>query len=120
MKELHQNLMRDLKAIKVPVLFNLSLKPYSKTMYGNYRPKQKKITLYVYQDINQTRIVPYEELLLTLVHEAVHSIQWEDSTFVRKRGVMHDAEFHRLNNKYANRAKALLLLKEVKNSCLYF
>lgn len=116
MQELYHRLMRDIKKCGISVDFTLELKPYSKTYYGRYNPELNKITVYVYEDKQCLHPVKYEELLLTTIHEAVHCIQWHDESYVRIRGVMHDAEFYKLYNKYKDRAKALLLFEEVSHA----
>lgn len=112
MRELNHRLLRDIKAIGITVDFDLELKPYSKTYFGRYDPNSNKITLYVYEDKLCTKLVPYTELLLTAVHEAVHCIQWHDKSFVRRKGVMHDAEFYRLFGMYKSEVEHLMYRKD--------
>lgn len=113
MRELHHRLLLDLKRIGVTVSFDLELRPFSKTYYGRYDPNVNKVTLYVYEDKECTKMLSYEKVFLTLIHEAVHCIQWQDKSFVRRRGVMHDTEFYQLFNMYSDKAKSILLLQEV-------
>ena len=115
MQELHHRLLTDLRRVGIADKFELNLRPYSKTYYGRYDPNQNRITLYVFEDKECTKLMKYKDLLLTLVHEAVHCIQWNDPTFIRRKGVMHDAEFYRLYNSYSDRVKSLLLLQEVRH-----
>ena len=49
---------------------------------------------------------------MTAIHEAVHCIQWNSKSFVRRKGVMHDAEFYRLLDMYAHRVEHLMYRKE--------
>lgn len=112
MRELTHRLQQDIRAIGITVDFDLELKPYSKTYFGRYDPNINKITLYVYEDKKCTKEVPYKELLLTAVHEAVHCIQWSNKSFVRRKGVMHDAEFYRLLGMYTRRVEHLMCGKE--------
>lgn len=114
MQELYHRLLTDLRRVGITVDFTLELKKYSKTYYGRYNPNSNKVTLYVYEDAKCSRLIEYQELLLTLIHEAVHCLQWKDPSFVRRKGVMHDTEFHRLNNYYRDRAKSLFTTLEVK------
>ena len=114
MQDLYHRLIRDMKAVGIPTDFTLELKPYSKTYFGRYDPNSNKVTVYVYEDKSCTRMMSYEEILLTSIHEAVHSIQWNDKSFVRRKGVMHNAEFYRLYNSYSDKAKSMLLLREVR------
>lgn len=113
MQELYNMLMRDLKAIGIKADFTLVIKPYSKTLYGSYNPNNRTVILYVYRDSKCTKLFPYKNLLFTAIHECIHHIQWSDEDFIRLRGVMHNAEFYELYERYTNRAKALLLLREV-------
>ena len=108
MQELYHKLLGDMKRVGLPTDFTLELKPYSKTYYGRYNPNLDRVTVYIYEDKECTKLTDYEELLLTSIHEAVHHVQWKDKSFVRRRGVMHDADFHRLYNMYAERAKSIL------------
>ena len=105
MQELYHRLLSDLKQVGIKPSFTLELRPYSKTYYGRYDPNLDKVTVYLYEDKARTKLTKYEELLLTTIHEAVHAIQWHDKSFVRRKGVMHNADFHRLYNMYAERAK---------------
>lgn len=114
-RELHHRLLFDLRKVGITERFELELKPYSKTYYGRYDPNTNKVTMYVYENKECSRLISYEGLLLTLIHEAIHCIQWHDKSFVRRKGVMHDAEFHRLYNWYSDRAKSFLLLQEVRH-----
>lgn len=114
MRELYHRLLFDLRKVGITASFNLELKPYSKTYYGRYDPNTNKVVLYVYKDKECSKLIKYEDLLLTLVHESIHCMQWSSKSFVRRKGVMHDAEFFRLYNKYSDRAKSILLLQEVR------
>ena len=114
---LYQRLLEDLRKVGVSSSFTLELRPYSKTYFGRYDPNTNKITLYIFEDKDCSHYVKYEDLLLTLIHEAVHCIQWDNKSFVRRKGVMHDAEFHRLFNEYKIKAKSLLA--EVKDDKFY-
>ena len=116
MQELCYRLLSDLRKIGITESFSLELRPYSKTYFGRYDPNLNKIVLYVYEDSKRTRFLPYEDLLNTLIHEAVHCIQWSSESFVRRKGVMHDAEFYSLLNSYTDKAKSMLLLKEIRDA----
>jgi hypothetical protein len=105
--------MRDVKAIGMPTNFKLVIRPYSKTFYGNYLPDKRQINLYVYSDEQCTKLYSYESLLLTFIHEITHCIQWSDPNYRRVKGIMHNAQFKELYANYSNRARALLLLREV-------
>lgn len=115
MQELYYRLLTDLRKVGITVSFDLVLRPYSKTYYGRYDPNTNRVILYVYEDKERTQVTKYEELLMTLIHEAVHCLQWHDESFVRRKGVMHDAEFHRLFNMYKDKAKSILLMREIRH-----
>ena len=114
LQELYHRLIRDMKRVGIPIDFTLELKSFSKTYYGRYDPNSNKITVYIYEDKSHTCMYSYEDILMTCIHEAVHSIQWHDKSFVRRKGVMHDTDFFRLYNMYSDKAKSILLLREVK------
>lgn len=114
MQELYDRIVKDLKSVGIPKDFSLVLKPYSKTLNGKYNPNTQTVTLYTHQDPQGSKIVPYEDLLMTAIHEAVHHIQWCDDSFVRLKGVMHNPSFYELYYKFRDRALALLLLQEVR------
>lgn len=113
MRDLYHKLLSDVRKCGITEEFVLELKPYSKTYYGRYDPNKNKVTVYVYSDKECTTLMDYQELLFTVIHEAVHCIQWHDKSFVRIRGVMHDAEFYRLYSHYEGKAKSLLHSREV-------
>lgn len=119
MQELYHKLLRDIKSIGLPTNFTLELREYSKTYFGRYDPNSNTVTLYVFQDSSCTTLFDYEDLLLTFVHEIVHCIQWHDSSFVRRKGVMHDVDFYRLLNIYSDRVKAQSLLKEIRYDSIF-
>lgn len=114
LQELYHRLIRDMKRVGIPIDFTLELKSFSKTYFGRYDPNSNKITVYIYEDKSHTSMYSYVDILMTCIHEAVHSIQWHDESFVRRKGVMHDADFFRLYNHYSDKAKSILLLREVQ------
>lgn len=119
MQELEMSLRNDLLKIGLDVEFNLSLRPYSKSYFGRYDVATSTIILYVQKTPKGDRY-PYEELLLTTIHEAIHCKQWHDPKYKRVKGVMHDLEFKRLYALYSNRARARILLREVlRYDCIY-
>lgn len=113
-QELYFKLIKDVESLGISANFKLELSGYSKTYFGRYDPNTDKITVYVYKDLKCTIMYDYKDLLLTVIHEVIHCMQWNDKSFIRRKGIMHDAEFHALYNQYSNRAKAYLLLREVK------
>lgn len=120
MQELNHKLMRDIRKIGIDIDFQLELKNYSRTYFGRYDPNKNKVVLYVHQDEKCTRRYKYEDLLMTLIHEAVHCMQWRDKSFVRIKGIMHDQQFHAMYQVYSDRARASLLFKEVLTSDTIF
>lgn len=114
MQELEEKLRYDLSKIGLEVDFTLSLRPYSKSYFGRYDISTSTIILYVLKT-PKGEMYSYEDLLLTTIHEAIHCKQWHDPKYKRIRGVMHDLEFKRLYALYANRAKARILLREVRS-----
>lgn len=119
MQELEMRLRNDLSKIGLDVKFTLSLRPYSKSYFGRYDINTSTIIIYV-QKTPDGEMYSYEDLLLTLIHEAIHCYQWHNPDYKRVKGVMHNIEFKRLYALYSNRAKARILFKEVlKCDCLY-
>lgn len=118
MQELEDLLKEDLARIGLDVTCNISIRGYSKSYFGRYDPNTNTIILYVLES-PEGDMYPYLNVLLTTVHEAVHCKQWSDPKFKRIRGVMHDVEFKTLYNVYADRAKSLVLLKEMKSCAVY-
>lgn len=116
MQELHNRLIKDIKSLGIDVNFELVLKSFSKVYFGNYRPDVNRITLYVYQDEECTILYPYKEILITLLHEAVHCIQSHDPDWVRYKGVMHDSQFYRIFEFYKAKLNKTLFFQEVKNA----
>lgn len=112
-QKLYSELLNDIKDLGIRADFKLILKPYSKSFYGRYNPNNRKIILYVYSNEELTKMYSYEELLLTLIHEVVHCIQWDNPNYKRVRGIMHDAEFKRIYSEYSKRAKTKLLFKSI-------
>lgn len=115
MEELSNRLMTDITSLGLNDGFELEIRPYSKTYFGVYNPNCDKIVLYVYEDKNCKHLYPYWNILVTFIHEIAHHIQWTDPDFVRVQGVMHNEQFYRIFNRYKERAKALMLLREVQN-----
>lgn len=98
-EQIKHNLIADLTALCNVAGFELILKPYSKSYYGRYIPKHKRIVLYVYKDSNLQELYSYEELFSTALHEYTHHIQWCDPNFKRVKGIMHNAQFYEIFNR---------------------
>ena len=106
MKALRQRLLNDLMTLGIDTKgFELVLRPFSKSYYGRYLPKTKKVFVYVYADKELNSLYPYEQLFRTVLHEVVHHIQWSSSEYVRVKGIMHDEEFYKLYNKLLSKHK---------------
>lgn len=111
---LKDRLLCDLKTINIDIKgFELNLRPFSKSYYGRYTPKSKKIFLYVYSNSGLTNMYSYSKLFETLLHEVVHHIQWTDPDYVRVKGVMHNEDFYRIYNKLLTAYKRKRVLKRV-------
>ena len=112
MSELENQLRADLLKIGLNENFKLSLRPYSKSYYGRYIPRSNTVIVYVNKSPNGEPY-PYIDLLLVVIHEVIHCMQWSRPNFKRIKGVMHNPEFKQLYGIYSNRAKALVLFREV-------
>lgn len=87
-----------LRNLGLPTDFHLELRGYSENYWGNYYPKEKKIVLYVLDEIGE--YIPYYAILCTALHEAIHHYQYSKPDFVRVHGIMHDSEFKELEQRY--------------------
>ena len=97
-EELITRLLSDLSLLKLPTNeVDIYIRPFSKTYYGRYFP--------VYNDEETKPKIYLYPLLQTVIHEFCHHLQYTSGSFVRNRGVMHNAEFWKLYNHYINRAK---------------
>lgn len=103
MQDLEVRIKSDLEAIGIVVDFELVLKPYSKTYYGCFRPNTNRVYVYVFKDSSLTTMYPYDFIMETAIHEAIHAKQWHDENHVRIKGIMHDEEFYRLLDKFKKR-----------------
>lgn len=115
--ELKDRLLHDLKELKLPIdEVELSLRPFSKTYYGNYFPSvddkhtKPRLWLYPYEN-TKGKLMSYDIILNTGIHEMCHHIQYVDPNFRRVKGVMHDTQFWTLYNHYISRAESLNLYK---------
>lgn len=89
----------DLKLLGLPTDFDLEFRGYSKRYYGRYYILEKKIVVFILDESGKE--IPYHEILDTVMHEAIHHYQHQhDPKFVRKKGVMHNMDFHRMYNQY--------------------
>ena len=113
--ELRTKLLNDLRALNINTDgMTLVVKPYSKSFYGRYYPKDNRIFLYAYKDPERTCMYPYNQLMKTLLHEVVHFIQWNDPEYVRVKGIMHNEEFYRIYNSLERQYKRKVMMNRVK------
>lgn len=98
MDALHDKIIFDLKLMGLDVRLPIVFRPYSKTMWGYYDAVKDCIVVYAYSDKSHKRMVHYNILFRTVLHEYVHALQRKASAWKRYRGVMHDAEFWRIYN----------------------
>lgn len=103
------SLLSDLSCIGIPVNeVDMSFRPYSKTYYGRYFPSvndrviRPRIFIYPYE--KDGSFMDYFIIFENAVHEFCHHIQYSDSSFIRRKGIMHNAQFYRLYNHYMKRA----------------
>ena len=116
LEDLKNRLLSDLSLLNLSVdEVDLFLRPYSSTYYGRYFPvydeKKIKPKIYVYPFENKKgKLMSYDVVLDTAIHEFCHHIQYSSGSFVRKKGVMHDTQFWKLYNHYIERAKRYNLI----------
>ena len=101
---LETRIKEDLKKVGLPTDFELELRGYSKSLDGTYNPNTKTVVIYTREVDGMLR--DYDEILEVALHEAVHHFQWNyEKGFVRKRGIMHNANFHRKYNECVSKLK---------------
>ena len=105
-------LLNDIRKVGISVPFKLVLRGYSKSYFGRYDPNTNKVIIYPYKN-PEGEMYSYLDILCTAIHESIHCMQWHNPSFIRYKGIMHDAEFKKLYAKYSDRAKARVLLREV-------
>lgn len=111
MNPLYDRLVSDIYKVGLPIDFLLTLKDYSKSYYGRYVVESSNIKIYT-KDEHGSQL-PYKELLETTLHEAVHHYQWKhDKSFVREKGIMHNANFWIKYNECLAKANSMGLLME--------
>lgn len=99
-------LKSDIRLLGLPTDFILDLKGYSKKYYGRYYIHEKRIVLFIH-DINGN-LLPYHELLDTVLHEAIHHYQhYYQEGYVRLQGVMHDLSFKRMYEEKVSKLREL-------------
>lgn len=76
------------------------IKPQSVTMYGCYKHKKNKPNQIILYRKGRVRTYTNEWLFSVFVHEFIHYYQFNHvEGYKRKRGVMHDRQFHELLQK---------------------
>ena len=116
-KYLRERLLNDLSKLDIPVdEFTFELRAYSRTLYGNYIPKgyrnREKACIRIYPFKQVGEVYPYADLLITAIHESCHHLQYRNPDYIRRRGIMHDAEFYKFLQEYVKKAVDLDIIRE--------
>lgn len=105
-------LLRTLQSLGIDTsMCNFTLRGYSKSYNGVYRPCTNNVYVYAikrYKPNGEIEMYTYEELMLTAIHEMCHVMQYHDKNWVRVKGVMHDKQFWELYNTFASLFKRCL------------
>lgn len=116
-EDLMTQFLSDMSSIGLPVNeVDVVFRPYSKTFYGRYyhsideAKRKSRIVLYPYEVSGD--FMDYNLIFENGVHEFVHHIQYTDSSFVRRKGVMHNPQFWKLYNHYMKRAYRLGIVEK--------
>lgn len=119
-EELRCRLESDLKLLNLPVEeFIINIRPYSKTYFGRYFPeydgKKAEVRVYPYRTKSMRFMFSYSTILFHTIHEVCHHLQYTNPNYVRRKGVMHDPEFYKLQEFYTTKAEreGLLIRKVV-------
>lgn len=114
-EDLRIKIQEDLMKIGLPVEeVDIVIRPYSKTLYGSYYPKDgdKKARVHIYPYMNAYNLMySYTKNLGTAIHEMCHHLEFTSYGFVRLKGVMHSPRFWTLHNHYIERAEKKYLIK---------
>ena len=114
-EELKICILDDLTILGLPTDFILELKEYHKTYEGWYNPNTKKVVVFTNDDYNKP--LDYDTIIRVAIHEAIHHYQYvHDPSFKRYKGIMHNADFKRLEKLYN---KKYDLMKEYVEEELY-
>lgn len=97
-KELLSEIYEEVRGIGLPIDLEIELRGYSKNYDGFYDPNIKKAVIYMLDE--NGNLLPKEYYMDTVIHELIHHYQWQHTDYIRVKGVMHNAQFHRLFNKY--------------------
>ena len=109
--DLHDNLLKDIKALEIRLDFCLELKSFSKSYRGRYFIRTQKVVLYVFEDKSCITLRPYKEILKSCIHEVVHHLQYTDRCYKRIKGIMHNEAFWGLYEHYHDLAQSSGLLE---------
>lgn len=122
-EDLRHKLLSDLWELNLPLdEVDVFFRPYSKTYYGRYFPArdeaQTRPKIYIYPlETRCGKLLPYETILSTAVHELCHHIQYAGG-HVRVKGVMHDSHFWKLYKHYMKRAAKRNLVSAEVECCV--
>lgn len=98
LSEIEKEIYSEVDSIGLPIDFELVLKGYSNSYCGLYDPEIQRITVYILEEDGE--LICKDEYMDTVIHEVIHHYQWQYTNYVRKKGVMHNPEFHKLFNHY--------------------
>lgn len=123
--------MTELESLIVGVLnsvgidtstMHFKLKLYSKRNLGVYHPNTKNVFVYLTNKLdaqgNPIEIKPLKELVLVAIHESCHHLQWEDLSFERIHGVMHNDEFWEMYEDYKNKFLSMYNRAQLKEKLI--
>jgi hypothetical protein len=105
---MERRLRRDMERAGMPCPFSIEVRGYSARYFGKYSHSRRAAVLYACRSRDGALLYPYRDIFLTLVHEWVHYIQYSDPSFVRYRGVMHDARFWEIYGERAATAERVV------------
>lgn len=104
--KLENRIKNDLQKIGLRVDFDLDIRGFSSRLDGTYDPNKSKVVIYASNRDGSLR--DYEIIMEIVIHEAVHHLQWKhDPTFVRVKGIMHNANFWKYYNIFNDRWEML-------------
>lgn len=104
--KLESYLISDIKLLGLPTDFTLDLKGYSKKYYGRYYSHEKRIVVFIHDQ--NGNILPYHEILDTVLHEAIHHYQhYHEKGFIRLKGVMHNLNFKKMYEEKMSKLREL-------------
>ena len=115
---LETQIKEDIERVGLPTDFKLELRGYSVRLDGTYNPEIKRVVIYAREENGMLR--DYDEIIEIAIHEAVHHYQWNyEEGFVRRKGVMHNAKFHKKYNECISKLKEGLNVTSLKEDMDY-